>query len=51
LCVPCGLAPGPWIAVSLPSVGGSPGRKYFRATITLLFVNFLSPFGNPFGAV
>ena len=25
-CVPCGLAPGPWIGVSLPSVGGSPGR-------------------------
>ena len=27
VCVPCGLPPGPWIGVSLPSVGGSPLRK------------------------
>ena len=43
--VPCGLAPGPWIGVSLPTVGGSDGRKYARAAITLLFVKRVSPFG------
>ena len=44
-CVPCGLPPGPWIGVSLPVVGGSLGRKYALAAITLLFVKRVSPFG------
>ena len=51
-CVPCGLAAFvPWIGVSSPAIGGSPGRKYARATITLLFVKRVSPFGKPAGAV